>query len=55
MGSGFVNAMAALNPGLLFNSSKSLNELLNHYTYNVYGSSNNSEISKLQYRLDDCV
>jgi subtilisin family serine protease len=55
MGSGFVNATAALNPGLLFDSNKSVNELLNHYTYNVYGSSNNSEISKLQYRLDDCV
>jgi subtilisin family serine protease len=35
MGSGFVNATAALNPGLLFDSSKSLNELLNHYTYNI--------------------
>jgi subtilisin family serine protease len=35
MGSGFVNATAALNPGLLFDSSKSLNELPNHYTYNI--------------------
>lgn len=29
MGSGFVNATAALNPGLLFDSSKPLYELLN--------------------------
>lgn len=30
MGSGFVNATAALNPGLLFDSSKSLEKLLKH-------------------------
>ena len=31
MGSGFVNATAALNPGLIFDSSKSLTKLFNHH------------------------
>jgi len=44
MGSGFVNATAALNPGLLLVSSKlhSTNELLNDY--NVHTDSNASKI-----------
>lgn len=48
MGSGFVNATAALNPGLLFDSSQSqlTNELSNHY--NFHASSN---VSKIQQRL----
>ena len=48
MGSGFVNATAALNPGLLFDSSKShlTNELLNHH--NVHAGSN---ASKTQLQL----
>ena len=45
MGSGFVNATSALNPGLLFDSSKSPNELLNQHKVNesssVYRKFNN--------------
>lgn len=47
MGIGFVNATTIFNPRLLFDSTNSVDEFLNHYIYDVYETSNNSELSAI--------